>query len=368
MRKRKGLVSSRCERCNVCAKKATVLLSPHLPTPHEMEGKEGFRGFGDNDSKNDLKGDLKSRIREVSDRISLNKSADTAQAYRLVSSSIGSETPLGVLAEIREGQTRMIEEIKGLAGILQEAELRTEQRHRETCTILLGIAELGGGGVPPGTETVPAVQAETRGTSRSCSYYGSHAITNGTYLVACVLMHIDSMLQSHPVFKKIQNRDSTFMDIKDWYVVCGSAFNADKVSKVGLRIPKPTDEDFRSAVRMMASPVCGRRPVCEASHLSLLLASCPALMTTVEWMRVTLLKCAGVLSPERTCRFRRLSHPFVSEASELLVDEASTLKLPNKWLHQDVLSLKVTARKEYMRLVLEESLKPMDAIGKVKVK
>jgi hypothetical protein len=312
--------------------------------------------------------DLQSRIKEVADKTSLNRSSRVAEAHRAVSSSIGSENPLGVLTEIREGQARLLEVMKTMIEASRDAESARERRHTEICTILLGIAESGGRREQETVHTSSSVYREAVAGPRGGSFYGSHSIANGTYLIGCIMMHMDSMLQAHPKFKKIQSTDSTFLDVKDWYTMCSSVLNADKRSKAGLRVPKPTEEDFQVACRMVASTVRGRRPSCDSSHLSLLLGSCPAVMTTVEWMRTALLKCTGVLSPERTCRFRLLSHPFVNDASELLVENVSTLKLPNKWMHQDVLNMKAASRKEYMRLVLEDSIKPMDAIGMVKVK
>lgn len=312
--------------------------------------------------------DLRARLKEVSDRISFSRNSEAAEAHRTASSSIGAETPMGVLAEIREGQSRLLDEVKTLIKVHQEVELRAQERHREMCTVLLGIAESSSNGLRTIRHTSSVALRGSEEETRSGSFYGSHSITNGTYLIACILMHMDNMLQSHPKFRKIQSTDSTFLDVKDWYNLCSSALSADKQSKVGLRIPKPTDEDFRNAARMTASPVRGRRPTCDATHLSLLLSSCPAIITTVEWMRSTLLKCTGVLSPERTCRFRLFKHPFVSGASELLVQDAMVLKLPNRWMHQDVLNMKATAKKEYMRLILEESIKPVDAISMTKAK
>lgn len=68
----------------------------------------------------------------------------------------------------------------------------------------------------------------------------------------------------------------------------------------------------------------------------------------------------------KICRFKLFPHPFVSKDSELLVDSTSTLKLPNRWMHQDILGIKAGVRKEFMRLVLETSIKPIDAISLVK--
>lgn len=312
--------------------------------------------------------DLKRRIQNVSDNISLSKNSGAAEAYRSISSSIGTETPLGVLTEIREGQSRILESIKDLSDTYKEIETSNQRRHQEMCTILLGIAERDRNASQVVTKTSSVTLPSLSSPSRGNYYYGSHSISNGNYLIACILMHIDSMLHDHPRFKKLQNTDSTHMDVKDWYNICTAIFNADKQSKVGLRIPKPTDDDFREAVVMVASSVSGRKPACDASHLTLLLSKCPAMMATVEWTRTAILKCTGLLSPERTCRLRLIKYPFVTEESELLIETAATLKMPNRWFHQDVLNMKATPKKEYIRLVLEESVKPVDAIGMVKVK
>lgn len=312
--------------------------------------------------------DLRRRLQGVSDKVSLNKNSSSAEAYRSISSSIGTETPLGVLVEIREGQSRLLESLKALNDTHREKEANDQRRHEQMCTILLSIAERGGE-THHVTTVGPSTSFSTNQPSQKmCNYYGGYAISSGTYLIACILLHIDNMLQAHPRFKKIQSSDSTHMDVKDWYNVCTTVFNGDKQSKAGLRMPKPGDEDFREAVRMVASPVSGRRPTCDTSHLKLLLSKCPAIMTTVEWMRTAMLKCTGLISPERSCRFRLIKHPFVTEESELSVQESPTLRMPNRWFHQDVVNMKATPRKEYVKLVLQESMRPAEAIGIVKIK
>ena len=228
------------------------------------------------------------------------------------------------------------------------------------------MAEIGLGEPKVALSSPAAVIPNPASRAKAGSFYGSHALTNGTYLIACILTHMDHMLTSHPMFKKIQNSDSTFLDAKDWFNLCTGVLNADKQSKAGLSVPRPADEDFRNAAKIVALPGCGRKPTCDVTHLALLLSDCPAVMNTVEWTRKALLKCTGALSPERTCRFKLFSHPFVNSASELLVESTHTLKLPNRWMHQDVAGMKATPKKEYMRLVLEECIKPVDAISMVR--
>lgn len=314
----------------------------------------------------DDKTDLSARLRSVQDEISLSKSSHLAAGQRFISSSIGAETPIGVLAEIREAQYKLIDEMKKATLMEQEIEKRNQDRHTELCSILLAIAETRSD-TRSASNSVSAFSSR-EAESKHRAFYGSHAITNGTYLAACILMHIDAMLQAHPRFKKIQGADTTYLSIKDWFTMCTSALNADKNSKVGLRLPKPTDGDFIAASKIVASSVQGRQPQCDSTHIAILLSECPALMNTVEWLRSALVRCTGVLSPERTCRLRLLPHPFVNESGELLVEKVDTLRMPNKFMYQDIAAMKITDRKEYMRLVLECSVRPADAVGRIKIK
>ena len=156
------------------------------------------------------------------------------------------------------------------------------------------------------------------------------------------------------------------MDIKDWHSICSYVINADKASKVGLRIPRPADNDFKVACKIVASPVEGRRPSCDPTHIASLASQAPELMTTVEWVRQALLRCPGCLSPERYCRFKSIAGPFVNDETELDVAETTKLKIPVRARHQEILDLKATQRKTYMNLILEHSYASDDALQRAK--
>jgi len=310
--------------------------------------------------------DLQSRIKEISDRVSLNRSSSKASGYRAASSAIGAETPVGILAELRESQERMIALMKDLVAMGEEKEKREEQRHREMCTILLGLTADGSGKATSTSNAHADDTPQFQAHGKFQSYYGSTMLASGVHVVSCVMMHLDSILVQHPHFRKIQSTDKTFMDIKDWHTICSSLVNADKTSKAGLRVPKPGDNDFKSACRIVASPVQGRRPACDASHIAILMLQSPELMNTVEWVRDAILKCTGCLSPERQCRFRSVRHPFVNEDSELDVARTAKLTMPTRVKHQEILDMKSTQRKAYMNLILEHSCTSDDALQRAK--
>ena len=312
--------------------------------------------------------DLESRIREVSDRLSLSHSSSKAAGYRTVSSAIGAESPAGILAEIRESNERMIELMKESIAASLEKERRDEQRHKELCTLLLGLS-LGSAGKDPATfQTQASGTYSAQSGNKAQSYYGSVALTSGVHAISCIMMHLDYMLTKHPQFRKIESTDKTFMDIKDWHSTCSSVVNADKNSKAGLRIPRPTDNDFKVACKIVASPVEGRRPACDSTHIASLVSQAPELMTTVEWVRQAILRCPGCLSPERHCRFRSITGPFVNDEMELDVAHMTKLTMPTRTRHQEVLDLKMTQRKAYMNLILEHSYTSSDALQRARDK
>lgn len=100
--------------------------------------------------------------------------------------------------------------------------------------------------------------------------------------------------------------------------------------------------------------------------MSDVLSESPSIMQSVNWLRLSLVKCRGVLSPERERRFSMLDYPFVGTDGELCVTPSPGTRLPSRSLHNDVSSLKANDRKRYMSLVLAESKTPIAAIGEVK--
>lgn len=312
------------------------------------------------DSTEDM--DLKDKIRKISEGLSRDRSSEQADVARGIAASIGAETPATVLPDIRDINARTLAMLEQMRDLQLEIERNTATRHKEMCTLLMGLMKSGAKG---GGTAEPQSGHVITSTGKEQYYYGSTLLTSGTHVIACMAMHIDILASEHPQFHNIQSTDSTFMDIKDWYVLAGYALNADKGSKAGLRIPKPSDEDFKAVCRILAASAPGRRPRCQASNIYSLLGECPGIVNTVEWLRQALVRCRGILSPEREHRFKHLHHPFVNEDMDLAVLPQKTQKLPSRAFHRTIHEMKSTQKKEYMNLILEHSVGFMDASGRV---
>ena len=95
-----------------------------------------------------------------------------------------------------------------------------------------------------------------------------------------------------------------------------------------------------------------------------LLTEAPGVMNTVEWARQALLRCRGVLSPEREHRFRYLHHPFINEDMDLAVEPHKIGKLPSRAFHRNICEMKSTQKKSYMKMVLEDDVPYIQASAK----
>lgn len=301
--------------------------------------------------------DLKDRIQKISEGLTRDRDASHAGVARQVAAAVGAETPATVLPDIRDINNRTLSVLEGIRDMQIETERNDAVRHKELCTLLMGL--MGTGVSSVGSRTPLGSTPQPSGKEQY--YYGNTALISGVHAVACVLMHLDILATEHPQFQKIQSSDSTFMDIKDWYVTASYLINADKQSKAGLRIPKPSDEDFKAVCRTLAASAPGRRPRCQASNIYSLLTDCPGVMNTVEWVRQALLRCRGILSPEREHRFKYFHHPFINEEMDLAVEPHKIGKLPSRAFHRSVHEMKATQKKVYMKLVLEDDMPYMQA-------
>lgn len=296
--------------------------------------------------------DLKARILSISKKSQADRDRDSAGRARGIASAIGTETPATVLPDIRDINNNVLRVLEQIRDVQLEAENNAAIRHKELCTLLVGVIDSGS--VKGGVQHDNLTHASSHTTGKY--YYGPTCLNSGVHAISCVMTHLDIMTTEHPAFSKIQNSDSTFMDMKDWHVLVGYVLNANKSAKAGLRVPRPSDEDFKIVCKTLAASAVGRRPKCQPHSIRSLLTECPGIMNTVEWTRRALISCRGVLSPEREHRFSHIVHPFINEDSDLAVVDHVIGKLHSRTYHRTIYELKSHKKKEYMRLILEDEV------------
>lgn len=291
----------------------------------------------------------------------------TKQANGLASSS-KVETNTTLLADIRDQVCKTNEILLRLESLHLERERADEKRHADVCTVLLALTR--NHPIQP-AETKPSASAPLpSGTARSSDvfYYGSTKITNGGLILACILNHIDILANKIPELEALYKADKSYVDMKAWGTLCVATINAGCKDRAGLRIPKPSDDDFKTAAQIVASPVQGRIPKCDSMHISALIAQCPAIMSTVSWLRLSIIQCKGLLSFQRELKLTSLVHPYFDpEGSPLLDPEfesmvSATVTDDETELYVQIPKLKLNKKKEYITSVLIKGMSPENAL------
>lgn len=304
--------------------------------------------------------DLQQRISAIRERVAHSSAIHKMAQGGATSSQLGSETPITVLVDIRGILSSINASLHQVAKGRELQEKRTEERHQELCTLLLSASTLQ----TPMAETLssPPAGARPGAPGKPKFYFGSVSITSGIHAIGCILMHLDKMMSSHHDLTSVTRTDTTFIDIKDWCNLAGYLLNADKKSKAGLRIPKPSDDDFKTVCSHLASPMEGRRPACDETQIHGLIGRCPEVMNTVEWVRQSVVKCKGVLSPAREFKWKCIEYPFVTDGAELKLTVPAKKVVSKRQFHDTVSALKVTDLKRYMELILTSSVPPAEAL------
>lgn len=315
---------------------------------------------------------LRSRLEDIGKRMNNVKHAEASLQSSAVSKALGTETTLSVLTDTRG---IMSDILVSLAEIKEQNDERLrfekdkaakeEERHNDLCRILLELERQSRTSSVGHSQQLSPVGAP-KSRLQEKYYYGNMTISTGVHAISCVIMHLDTLLINDPKFSSIRSTDTVHMDIKNWYAVCNTMISADKNVKSELRIPKPSDDDFRTVCRVVASTRETYRPMCEAQSIEELTSSATAVMNTVEWVRNTMVTCVGIVSPERTCRFRNLSYPYVNDEGRLNIKISGKVTMPRKSLHKDVSAMSATHKKTYVSLMLTGGYKPVDAIAVAK--
>lgn len=151
-------------------------------------------------------GDLKQRIGGLAEGLTRSHINESAERGRGLAAAIGTETSATILPDIRDVGTKCLARLERVEALLEESERNSAVRHRELCTILVGLLNAGGPS-SPNTGSVPSTVSAPAGKEKF--FYGATSLSSGAHVIGCVLMHLDVLLAEHPSFQRIQHTDST---------------------------------------------------------------------------------------------------------------------------------------------------------------
>lgn len=308
---------------------------------------------------NDLTAALKTL--ELSDVLKRCKSS--ADNSRSVASAAGVETPLSVLSDIRKmtaDTNVMLNSLDSKFSAIVElmTEQKNEQRllltklleHQNTNTRIMQSVEPS----EYGTHVISST-----GSTNATYYYGQWPVKNAPALLGCILYHLDVLFSSHSSANP-DEVDVSYMEPKAWSSLVSLLIQSIENSKLSLRLPKPTDNDFKRAADIVCSKYSGQSPQISAVHVRSLVGTCSEVMSTVQVIIEYCTKCRAVLSPARLKRLASTHYPFIDDNEELIVDptRVKIASLPDA-MHQEYNALKAEQKKRFIRSVYSGATAPV---------
>ena len=294
---------------------------------------------------------------------------------REVVSSIGTDTPLTVLLDIRHIMTELCTEIRKrnerddemsqlMFKFVRQQKESDDQRHRE---MLAFMNKLSKSGVHVPTPLPPSVSAQMKSLSISDSndkyYYKGDEIKTSQAIIGCFLLHLDLIVSRNlPVSN--DTSDTVVMELKDWssaVTILREAESNNTPSTGILTLPKKTSEEAIQTLDVIASPISGRSVVCKTEHIQSLILNCPTISNCVEEIRQRALLCPGIISSSRLRNLSALDFPYVTREGVLNIVNTAPKPRGSNILHEKIKQMNAHQKKIYAQLVLANGHKSIIA-------
>lgn len=294
----------------------------------------------------------------------LKRSAELSHQTKAVTSSAGVETPLSILSDVRKGVSEMTTELNSLNSKFDTlinivAEQRNEQR-----LLLTRVLES-----PQGRVADDSSQMTSEFGSRSFNttlgstttyYYGQWAVKTAPALLGCVMYHVDCLIANTNA--SLEYTDVSYMEPKVWCSLITMFSQSIVNAKQSMRLPKPSESDFKRAAEVVCSKFPGQSVQCGATQIRALVGLCPEIMSTAQLIIDYCMKYKGVLSHQRTKRLAGIAYPFVDGNEDLVSNpNAASYRPAPDSIHQKYTQLKLNQKKNYVKF-LSEGVSPPVAL------
>lgn len=290
---------------------------------------------------------------------------------RNVAANVGGETPLLVLMDIRDILSSMssrIEEnnntMRDLLIHLNNARdddvIRADQRHKESLAYMQQIADrIGSTSVTSSVAPSVATLGNSMVTPdvKNMHYYRGTQIKSPEAVVGCVLMHIE-MLVSNNVMdgRRDSVADAGVMDVDDWASAVRNVRKTDSYKLMTM-----ASYDTKHTLDIVATTVQGRPVTLQIEHLNDLCNKCPSLMTTVDEIRKRLIKCPGLVTPNKTKHLSMITFPYTTNENQLNLSTNDSATTGSPTVIDRVKTMKKNQRDVYALEILKNGKKPMQA-------
>jgi hypothetical protein len=287
--------------------------------------------------------------------------------------SIGTETPMVVLRDIRRCITDLSETIREREEAEREREARAEARHTEMIATLQSIAiraSVGGGSGPRTSLSRESTSSIWADEEKREFYHYKIKVNTGARVIAVILMQLDTVLKNSGQLPTDAPQDSVILDLKGWtspiLKVAGVESTVTTV-KTKVELPKLSQEETVKALEKVSSTIEGRSQPFRVADAVQLQESCSGVIGIVEEIRQRLIKCPGILPESKRTRLAYLKHPYVTREGDLNISMiADGFAKAGPVVVDGVAKFKDDVRKFYISEVLGKGTVPILAFNKSK--
>jgi len=290
---------------------------------------------------------------------------ETGQAALEITSSLGVNTPVTLLADIRQCIVDLNNSVIALSEDQMRCHADVQRMHQESLAAMFKLAEeMRNMSRSSGSPSVGVSQSASQQKADVTYWHRGTAINTGPSMIGCIFLQLDSIIQKEISLSAADSSDVTPMELKDWTTVVTIMSQIPSTrTQISdkLVMPKIRSGEAEVALPLVASTVSGRTTVCSVEHIKRMVDECPSITSTVEEVRRRVIMCPGILSIARMRRMMAVKFPYVTGDNTLDITEPEIKRCGSRAVNDAVKKLKIPQKKVYARLILEEGMVPISA-------
>lgn len=321
--------------------------------------------------------DLSEVMKQFDRKKDSEKYEESGNISRQVATSLGTDTPITVLNDIRQVlsdtlkeniryhkrcEELMEQETKILMGIGQTIAGNHEQTLAYLSKIGTSISESAGMSIGTSFHGTSNISGNTI-SSTTKYYHRADEIKTSQAVIACFMMHLDSIISK--AFKYNDSViDTTVMELKDWSSAVTILREVDsKITghKGVIDLPKRNSADVLDVLDVIASTVQGRVLTCKAEVLREVMVNAQTIGNCVEAIRLRAIECPGILSSSRVRNLDSIEYPYIGSNGSLIKSNEPGSPNGSDIVYSNVRSMNVPQKKIYAWLILHHEKRPIYA-------
>lgn len=300
-----------------------------------------------------------------------NEYEDSNNTGRTIAGSIGAETPLLVLMDIRKELSDIsirMEESNNITRDLlihlnnarDDDAIKRDQQHKDMLAYMQQLSDSMQSSrnvvSTPSAITTPREKHVYGSSAENTYFYYDYQLKTSESVVGCILMHLYMLVSNNLGDFRNTTVDSSLFGLSEWTSTVRNLRSSDS-----YKLPKFSSFDVKQALDIVASTTMGRRVTLKIEHISELSNTCPTIIIAVEEMRNRIMRCPGFVPLLKAKCLATLEFPYVTMENTFNVATTDP-KIPGSDALIDMVkSMNDSQKKRYVKEVLNLEKKPMAA-------